>query len=95
MKNQGQSGKDNKNNSNKSKQESDNNNNQNNINDSYLDNKPKENSSKDLTVAPNGYKDANTAKTRLPQTGIPQVVVGFLIISAMVSGILLFKYRKM
>lgn len=52
------------------------------------------NSAKDNTTAPNSYKDANTANSRLPQTGITQIIIVILIVCAVVSGVLFIKYRK-
>ena len=94
-KNEDESNKNNSNNNqeNKNSDRKDNRGNQNNEENSKLDNK--ENTKKDDTVAPSGYKDTNTAKSRLPQTGISQIIVGVLVISAIVSGTLFIKYRKM
>ena len=49
---------------------------------------------KDTTTSPSGYKDANTANSKLPQTGVTQIIIVMLVACAVVSGALFIKYRK-
>ena len=53
-----------------------------------------QNNSEDTSKITSGDKEENLATSRLPQTGVTQIIIVMLIACAVVSGALFIKYRK-
>ena len=53
-----------------------------------------QNVNKDTKTESKNYKDANTAKSRLPQTGISSAIIGVLILFSIVGGVIFITYKK-